>query len=343
MKCLLDGSLHRPTPLPIFLPTRVRNMSHSIFLTPEAIHQALDSSRSAAAPLQWQTYLRMLALKGFEAWLQQRSPELDCQTMTHLLQVRGILLHLAILDSIEDDRVALPRSILETTAPDFYVLVEVMEEQGRVEICGALSQVQLQRQDWEALEQDSEEVFLPLSWFELEPNQLLLYLRCLEPMAATQPQPVPSPVVNLSQWLEGQFDQLWNDIESLFTPPLVLQWRSRDHAACERVRIVDWESNSEPKSLAFRLAPESVAVVVSIALESKTQREIAVQIRPTKNRAYLPNDLAVRLLDGTRQELSQAKATQSNSIQFELSGQPGEQFYLELSLGDRHWMEAFMI
>jgi hypothetical protein len=321
MKGLLDSLLHSPTPLPIFLPTRVRNMSHSIFLTSEAIHQALDSSRSAAAPLQWQTYLRMLALKGFEAWLQQRSPELDCQTMTHLL----------------------PRSILETTAPDFYVLVEVLEEQGRVEICGALSQVQLQRQDWEALEQDSEEVFLPLSWFELEPNQLLLYLRCLEPMAATQPQPVPSPVVNLSQWLEGQFDQLWNDIESLFAPPLVLQWRNRDHAACERVRIVDWESNSEPKSLAFRLAPESVAVVVSIALESKTQREIAVQIRPTKNRAYLPNDLAVRLLDGTRQELSQAKATQSNSIQFELSGQPGEQFYLELSLGDRHWMEAFMI
>jgi Protein of unknown function (DUF1822) len=317
-------------------------MSHSIFLTPEAISQALDFSRDAA-PSQWQRYLQMLAVKGFEAWLQQRSPELDCQEMSPLLQVRGILLHLAIVDSIEDDRVALPRSVLETTHPDFYVLVEVLEEQGRVEICGALSQIQLQRQNCDALEQDSEEVCFPLSWFELEPNQLLLYLRCLEPTTAAQSQPVSSPIVHLSQWLEGQFDQLWNDIESLLIPPLVPQWRGRDHSGCERVRIVEWDSNPVSQSLAFRLAPESVAVVVSIAPESKTQREIAVQVRPTKNRAYLPNDLAVRLLDGTRQELSQARAAQSNSIQFELSGQPGEQFYLELSLGDRHWTEAFVI
>jgi hypothetical protein len=207
--------------------------TEAIPLSDAIIDQALNlSSNIPNEERQWQTYLNALALGGFEEWLESRVTELsvDKEQCTLLqpplanaidaishVNVGEFKLCLLAIGSLTDEEVTIPRAVVdlpEYTA-HFYVLVEVQEEQETAAILGFLSYDRLvNRQHQAELEAEEDWTYqLPLSWFDGNPNSLLLNLRCLTPTAISLPEPASTGTMQLAQ-MRSQLEQLLPELRS---------------------------------------------------------------------------------------------------------------------------------
>lgn len=193
-----------------------------IELAAEQMDRAIELAQSIADPdQQWQAYLHLLALLGFEQWISERSPDLTVNSANCVLlqpqttSLLGSVCNLEIGDfkvgliatgSLADTVVNVPRAMIDLSeyAVQFYVLVEVLEEQQQVQIQGYLRADQLQaHQQTTALMADRDHTYsLPTDWFSWDANNLLLNLRCLEPTAIPLPavtRPATSASVSIEQ------------------------------------------------------------------------------------------------------------------------------------------------
>lgn len=184
-----------------------------IELSVEQVDRAIELAQPISDPdQQWQTYLHLLALVGFEQWLSERSPDLafnsaDCalfqpQTTALLgsvcnLEVGEFKVGLIATGSLADTTVNVPRAMIDlpTYAAQFYVWVEVLEEQEQVRIQGYARADQLRA--YQLAPQRDHTYALPVDWFSLDADNLLLNLRCLEPsvvplLAVSQPPVNPA-------------------------------------------------------------------------------------------------------------------------------------------------------
>ncbi len=179
----------------------------TIDLLPEFIKEAVErSSNIPNEERQWQTYLNVLALCGFEEWLRARATDLSvdrerCSVLQpSVANVIEAVCHLKVNEfqvcliasgSLTDEEVTIPRAVVDLPefAAHFYVLVEVQEEWETAVVCGFLSYNQLvERRAAVDLQADEDWTYqLPLEWFEGEPDHLLLNLRCLQPTAIPLP------------------------------------------------------------------------------------------------------------------------------------------------------------
>jgi hypothetical protein len=130
-------------------------------LSSEAIDQAVELSLQIPnEDRQWQTYLNVLALYGFEEWLETRATDLTinrehCSVLQPAmanaieavcnLTVNGFKVCLIATGSLTDEEVTLPRAVVDLPefVAHFYVLVEVQEEQETAVVSGFLSYDQL--------------------------------------------------------------------------------------------------------------------------------------------------------------------------------------------------------
>jgi Protein of unknown function (DUF1822) len=187
-----------------------------IDLSPEQMRQAVDWSQSIAKPeQQWQVYFNALALLGFKQWLHQRAPDLrltdaHCSIRDPIyassinavydLQIGGFKLCVLAIGSLSDTQVSVPRAVLDLPefASHWYVLVEVMEESEQTLVHGCFSYDSLAQADAVAKESLAIELdwhyAVPLERFTLDPDALLLNLRCLDPQAVPLPIAISSPV-----------------------------------------------------------------------------------------------------------------------------------------------------
>ena len=235
------------------LPTEAINLSPTVF------DQALNlSAQIPHEERQWQTYLNALALGGFEEWLESRATDLTLNkkqcTVLHPfmanaidavshLQVGKFKLCLIAMGSLTDEEVTLPRAVvdLQEFVAHFYVLVEVQEEQETAVVQGFLSYEQLVNQrDQHDLEAQEDWTYqLPLSWFDHNPDRLLLNLRCLEPTAIPLPESVNQRSMQLARQrseleallpnLQSSDRQLWQVLTweqgaLVLTNPELLNW-----------------------------------------------------------------------------------------------------------------------
>jgi hypothetical protein len=224
------------------LPTEAIDLSPAIF------DQALTlSSQIPNEERQWQTYLNALALGGFEEWLGSRATDLTLnQEQCSILQpsianVIDAVSHLKVGEfkvcliatgSLTDEEVTLPRAVVDLPefVPHFYVLVAVQEEQETATIQGFLSYEQLMnKQRRSKIEPEEDWTYqLPLSWFESNPDRLLLNLRCLEAAAIS----LPESMSNRSMQLAGMRSQLESLLPELHSPDQQL-WQ-----------VLNWEQGS---------------------------------------------------------------------------------------------------
>lgn len=231
----------------------------TIDLSLESIEQAVElSSNIPNKQQQWRTYLNVLALYAFEEWLGSRATDLtiDQEYVSALqpatanaidavchLKVNEFKLCVISTGSLLDEEVTLPRAIVDLPefVPHFYVLVEVQEEQETAVVHSFLSYEQLvNRRASVNLEADADWTYqLPLTWFEADPDRLLLFLRCLEPMAMSLSSSQSDRTMQLSQIrseLEGLLPQLesperqlwevltWEQGTVVLTNPELLNW-----------------------------------------------------------------------------------------------------------------------
>ncbi|MEB3215856.1 MAG: DUF1822 family protein [Nostocales cyanobacterium 94392] len=214
----------------------------AILLSQPQINQAIElSSQFKDESKQWQTYLNALSLSAFETWLESRgnSFNINRQECTVLqpalfnlipavanLKVGEFKLSLITSGSFIDEQVDISRVVIDLPeyVPHFYVLVEVLEEEESAIIQGFLSYKELSsRQQNVNLGLDSDWTYsIPLTWFCNEPDRLLLYLRCLEPVAI----PLPAIPTNRVGNLELAKNELIKILPQLKTKELweVLTW-----------------------------------------------------------------------------------------------------------------------
>ncbi|MCF2151302.1 DUF1822 family protein [Desmonostoc muscorum LEGE 12446] len=233
--------------------------TETITLSSNQINQAVELSQQIpTTSRQWQTYINALALLAFEQWLEERAeyltinrekctvlqpPLANAIAAVANLQVGEFKLCLIPTGSLTDLEVTLPKVVVDLPeyVPHFYVLVEVLEEQESAVISGFISyQKLIENQVRANLQPESDWTYqIPLSWFEDEPNRLLLYLRCLKSEALTLPN-VKGKSTQLLSTMEGELATLlpqlrspqrelwevltWEQGSAVLTNPELLNW-----------------------------------------------------------------------------------------------------------------------
>ncbi len=226
-----------------------------IALSSKQIDRAIELSDRVIDPKrQWQTYLNALALFGFEDWLQSRDNSLsinsDNCSVKHPsyasfidgvfnLEVGEFKVCLLTKGVAIDEFLTVSRAVIDLPeyAAHFYVLVNVIEEQEEVSVDSFIRYdeiIELKRAA--NLIPDADWTYeLPLAWFNPEPNDLLLYLRCLEPNAIALPT-TATAATNIQSELESLLPQLqstetalheiltWEQIIPILSNPNLLAW-----------------------------------------------------------------------------------------------------------------------
>ncbi|MGJ3251908.1 MAG: DUF1822 family protein [Elainellaceae cyanobacterium] len=191
---------------------------NTIFLSNSQIDQAIALSEQVREPEQWQVYRQAIALTAFKQWLDERDSQLFVQDDRSTLQfpeyaslinavcniqIGHYRICLIPTGSVADTVVFLPRATVEISdfVPHLYVLIEVSDEYEHVQIKGCLRRDSLfyhlksvhlpTNADWT--------YSIPLDWFSLDPERILLYLRCLEPNAIQSQTVAPHAHASVAQ------------------------------------------------------------------------------------------------------------------------------------------------
>ncbi|MEM8612431.1 MAG: DUF1822 family protein [Cyanobacteria bacterium P01_H01_bin.105] len=186
---------------------------------------------------QWQTFLKALAMAGVKQWLndaglvpayqQERTP-----TVSDLdLRVGDYRLCILPIGAVADDTISIPdTAVIGDQAAHLYILAEVQEEVNQVRVITSLRHDQLQQyiqQHASIATQGSYSI--PLSQFTVTPEQLLVYLNCLEPETILQPalsgfselaDTITTGMVNAGRWLQGELDTIAEQLAWELLPPL---------------------------------------------------------------------------------------------------------------------------
>ncbi|NJM20846.1 MAG: DUF1822 family protein [Richelia sp. SM1_7_0] len=232
----------------------------AILLSQSQINQAIElSGQIKDESKQWQTYLNALSLSAFETWLDSRSSSFninrdECTVLqpglasliptVANLKVGEFKICLITTGSFIDEQVDITRVVVDLPEyiPHFYVLVEVLEEEGQVVIQGFLSYKELSsRQQRVNLQPDSDWTYsIPLAWFCNEADKLLLYLCCLESAAI----PLPTIPTNRAENLELVKEELIRNLPQLQTKDIreVLTWEQAT-VVLTNSELIDWVYN----------------------------------------------------------------------------------------------------
>ena len=226
-----------------------------IELSASQIDQAVALSDRLENPeRQWRTYLHSLALFGFETWLESRH---DVEIETEQCSVRqpsqanyidGVFnlrigeYKICLLTNgvALDEFVTIDRALIDLPAyaAHFYLLLDVVEEQAEVRLNSFIRHEEI-RQRQQLLVPASDWTYeLPLAWFEHQPEDLLLYLRCLEPEPIQLPTSITAteeiftelePLLPQLRAAELPLDQVltWSQAAPILGDPKLLAWLYR--------------------------------------------------------------------------------------------------------------------
>lgn len=234
-----------PSPDPIdfeFTPQR----DTTVTLSREAMSWAVQMGQQVSDGTQWPTFLRSLALRGLQQWLESGALDLALYYDAQQPPTSGIngrvgdyRLCLVAQGSLSDDEVAIPAATVDdpTGFAHLYILAEVQEEVDQVTILAGLRRDRLltQQQTLGLAPQSDGTYRLPIHCFDTSPEDLLLYLTCLNPaqisgpepapVAAVLPQTSPQPAqthdpINVGRWLLNQLDAVADGLAWTLMPPL---------------------------------------------------------------------------------------------------------------------------
>ncbi|MEO1069629.1 MAG: DUF1822 family protein, partial [Cyanobacteria bacterium J06638_6] len=195
---------------------------------------------------QWSTFLQAMALQGLQQWVTARGNTLPVSFDRHrppaldiICQVNDFRLCLVTQGSLSDDIVTVPQSTLDdaTRFAHLYVLAEVREETDQVTILAGLRRDRLLAHQQQAgLRASADGTYtLPVRYFDTVPDDILLYLNCLNPeqltvaasatRSALNLQPLleraTGDIINTGRWLRDQLDTVAETLAWTLLPPIV--------------------------------------------------------------------------------------------------------------------------
>jgi hypothetical protein len=175
------------------------------------------------------------------------------------------------------------------------------------------------------------------------PEALLDHLHELSQSPQERSVPTAQPLVNLSQWFQDVFETGWQAIDALLNPPELglayrgYRWMGDPNSTENRI------GRAKLINLGFQLTHHTFALVVELSQRPDAQVRIYLRLHPAEG-AFLPSDLRLAVLDSTGAVLVEARSRNAdNYLQLELSGQAGEHFNVQVSLGEASITESFVI
>jgi hypothetical protein len=89
---------------------------------------------------------------------------------------------------------------------------------------------------------------------------------------------------------------------------------------------------------------QTIVLVVKLNPKSENDTNIIVEVSPQSGQLYLPATLQVRVLNERKKSVMEAIASSTNqNIQFDFDVTAGEQFGIQISLGDASVTEEFVM
>jgi hypothetical protein len=312
--------------------------SRSIALSPAA-HQLAEQfcQRQIDYAKAEQVYLNTLAVYAVKEYLQQQGIETEWEASDSWDAVMQAFLDVG-------DLVVKPYGKLECrpVAPDedqVYVPLEVWRDRigfVSVQFDESLTSAQLL-----GFVREIESETVSLSQFQ-PVAELLNYLKSLGAIEAA------IPTTHLSQWLQQIVDETWQKVEDYFKPLFsaqqpAYQFRHDSSITCSPEQtspVVEYR-----KLLSFNtlVIPLQVALVIGLLPISEAEVEIWIQLRPDSGHSHLPPNLRIAILDETGIEMMHAEARNTEVIQLQFSGEPGEPFSINIVLDEINLTEAFII
>ncbi len=325
---------------------------------------------------QWKIYLNALAIIGFKKWLKQRSPmirictENSANTIDDICyaEVGEFSLCLIIVDNLIDDFVSVPTRLIISakTVAHFYVLLEVLEEEEQLNIHGFLRYDHLVKYCQSiSVDAKSDDCYqLPLSWFDPEVNNLLLYSRFLSATAISLPSIIEvndtetqnltsatsmanKALVNLTNWWHEVFEEGWQSTKNIWkTVDNNYNWGYvRSHS------LADHSSGIKKIDFGLLLNSQTVALILNLKRLKNNEVDVLVQVTPCyeehRNEESLPSGLKLKITlnpntsESESREIAARKA--DNIIQLEFSEALGKQFQVEVSFKNAVITEDFLL
>ncbi len=226
-----------------------------IELSDEQIDRAVELSDRIIDPeRQWQTYLNSLALFGFTAWLEERDNTLvinsdSCSVMqpSYASYIDGVFnltvgeYKICLLTNgvAIDEFISIDRAVVDLPEyiPHFYILVNVVEEQAEVIIDSFIRHDEMmQRKQTANISADADWTYeIPLAWFNPQPDDILLYLRCLESSTIALPDSATTITDDIQRAIESSIPQLqsgeslhqiltWSQAAPILSNSSLLNW-----------------------------------------------------------------------------------------------------------------------
>jgi hypothetical protein len=317
-------------------------------LTDEQIAEAVKISNLVIVQSsKWQVYLNALARSGFSNWLEDRDDDLFSQLRYSTpaidnLQVGEFKVCIIAIGSTDEDFISIPQSILKNPneVAHFYVIVRVLEEINQTSIHGFIRYDQLKvRRVEDFLDGTCD---FPIEWLTLDPDELLSYLRCLNPGAIL----LPTPVTAISKWLKGVIQTGWQTIEQIellvntptfaFRSP-VLQYatRSRQSNAIELGKVIDLRVGSEKIS---------VALVIDVTpIPNGEEFDIWTQLYPIDRDVLLP-DIQLSILENSGEVFRKTiSGNEDRFIQLNFTASISEEFAIKIEFSDTQIVEHCVV
>ncbi len=346
------------------------------FLIPEVIYlesEHFDRAeeiylRSNHEDKQWENHLNSLAFVAFKDWVEEKlstyglSLDIKITEDGYYLSVGKFNYFLIAVEHLLDEVVNISKNIINssTIKADFYVLVEVLEEEEEVVIKGFLNHENLYDYCNQITLQSSNNDYyqVPLSIFDSEPNHLLLCHQFAEVVSLSTVElsaiefseiqtttekktfmsGIDEKIPKLSQWFKNIFDEGWLTIDKLTKVEKNLAFNTirKSDQGVRRGKLIDLE---------IQLGKNTVALLVNIVEVNENKFSILVQLHPTGKNKYLPHNLQLRMFSKGGKVLQEVQARiQDNYIQLKpFKGEAGKRFSIEVALGDVSVKENFEI
>ena len=236
---LVKAMTHLSTPLAFDSPFDSLKPT-TVNLSPADMDWAFQTSqRTKNSADQWPSFLRALALKGYQQWLEAGTTE---TTVSYEAEpppagvncyVGEFRLCLVVQGNLCDGVVEVPKATLESGAgfAHLYVLIEVQEEAQRVTVLSGLRRDRLliyQQITPLEISADKDSYTLPIQYFDTPPEELLLYLSCLSSQAFSEKktlikETVDNKPINVGCWLKNQIGEFLDSSAWTLLPPLTFQ------------------------------------------------------------------------------------------------------------------------
>ena len=191
-----------------------------------------------------------------------------------------------------------------------------------------------------------EEAWVTLA--QLQPiDDFPIYLSQL-PQQATPTVPTPSGTrVALRPWLTQATAAGWTHLEQLIAnwraQPLVFNFRT-PLAKLKPVEPITTGAKQGKFMSLGTLPEEEVLLIVGISpSQDNVAFNITVELYPTGSQAYLPPALQLIVMDEAHIPVLQAEGRQSEGLEFQFSGEPGECFNIQINLNQLTLVESFEI